>query len=465
MFLPIGDDQEHDETPWVTYALLGLNGAAFFLFCFPQPRESVLEAGALVPAHLEPHTLLTSMFLHANLLHLGGNMIFLWVFGRLVEERLGHLAYPFFYLVSGGAADVLHVLTTPAPEAPTFGASGAVSGLIGATLVLLPRANIKVFWWWWTAAVVEIPAVLWILAWFCEQVFFSSLGFGHVAYFAHLGGFAAGAAIMWALRAVLGFLRPARTGPVEPKDSASLAEPRRPFAEGIAGAEPFFLESTLDAFAVVTLKDVDGGDARRLAEIAQAALGEPPDTIARRLKATRGLLARSLRRTAADRVRKDLLAQGIASALIADVPENAPPAPQRVESASWDDRVLRLRLGDQSLALAWGSPVLFLGAQAAGETFIDLFASPKSAFRLPASSAVALTRVDVRRRSEEAVDLRGLAQDILERRGELGPDRGLQRIARGESLGELAFPNVPDYDNYLFRSYHLALSGASSGKL
>jgi membrane associated rhomboid family serine protease len=464
MFLPIGDDQEHEEIPWVTYLLLGLNAAAFLLFCFPQPRESVLEAAALVPEHLEPHTLLTSMFLHANLLHLGGNMIFLWVFGRLVEERLGHLAFPFFYLVCGGAADVLHVLTTQTPEAPTFGASGAVSGLIGATLVLLPRANIKVFWWWWSASVVEIPAVLWILAWFCEQVFFSSLGYGHIAYFAHLGGFAAGTAVIWALRAATALLRPEFAAPVEPKDSASLAEPRRAFAEETGGAEPFFLESTLDSFAIVTLKDV-GDDAGLIAQIAEPALGEPRDAIARRLKATHGLLARSLRRAAADLVRKDLLAHGIACALIADVPENSPPAPQRVESASWDDRVLRVRLGDQSIALAWSSPVLFVGAQVAGETFIDLIVSPKSAFRLRASPAVALTRVDIRRRSEEAVELGGLAQDILERRGASGPDRGLQRLARGESLGELAFPQGPDYDNYLFRTYHLALSGASSGKL
>src|SRR5438552_4740974 len=148
MFLPIGDDQEHERSPFITYSLIAANILAFLLFCaVPERLAAAIEVAAFVPARPRPLTLLTSMFLHADLLHLGGNMVFLWIFGRLTEERIGRFAFALFFPVCGIAASFLHAATTPIPEAPILGASGAVSGAVGAALILCPRAKIKVLYW------------------------------------------------------------------------------------------------------------------------------------------------------------------------------------------------------------------------------------------------------------------------------------------------------------------------------
>ena len=132
-----------------------------------------------------------------------------------------------------------------------------------------------------------------------------------------------------------------------------------------------------------------------------------------------------------------------------------------MESVSWDDRVLRLRLGNQSVPVPWSAPFLFVAAAIEGELFIDLFVGPTPAFRIRPSPAVALTRVDVRRRSEETSDLTGLARDILQRRP-AAANEGLRRLAESRDLGWLAFRSIADYDDYLFWTYNLALSQTSS---
>lgn len=405
MFLPIGDDQEHERTPWLTYALIGINVAAFVAFCLPQPRAAVVERGALVPSRLRPHTILTSMFLHADLFHLGGNMIFLWLFGRLAEERLRWWGFLAFYLATGASADLLHAVTTAHPDVPTFGASGAVSGAIGAALVFVPHARIKVFVWFWWVTTVEIPAFLWILAWFAEQVVFSSLSYGNVAYYAHIGGFAAGALLALAIRSI--FARGPRTPPIEPR-----APSRKTF--GIPGGEarPVFVDDSVDSWAVVTLEERDP------------------------------VITRRVSRAEADRLCREFRERGIAAARIADVPANHPPAPEPVHSASWDDRLLRLRVGSLSVPLPWSSPLLFVGAMVGDDAFVDVFAGPQTAYRIRASAAVPLTRVDARKRSETPCDL---AEFARERRIELVP-----------------FRNAEEYADFLFRKFHLAMADAPS---
>lgn len=154
----------------------------------------------MVPAEIvrgeNLHTLFTSMFLHADIFHIGGNMLFLYVFGDNVEDAFGHLPYLFFYLVSGLVADFAHILSITATAdllIPTLGASGAISGVMGAYILLYPRAHIETLILTIFITVVSIPSVFFIGLWFLLQLLYTWLGVGgNVAYWAHIGGFVAG---------------------------------------------------------------------------------------------------------------------------------------------------------------------------------------------------------------------------------------------------------------------------------
>ena len=168
----------------------------------PYQLEAFVEQWGIVPDAISGHlyTLLTSMFLHGGWLHLGGNMLFLWVFGRNVEDLIGGGRFAVFYLLCGLAAAVVQVIASPYSRVPTIGASGAIAGVMGAYLIKFPRARIVtlvpiiVF-----LTTLEIPAWAMLIWWFVMQLF-SGLGSlaqtdysgGGVAWFAHIGGFLCG---------------------------------------------------------------------------------------------------------------------------------------------------------------------------------------------------------------------------------------------------------------------------------
>jgi membrane associated rhomboid family serine protease len=167
-----------------------------------------LDAWANHPSGLRaPSTIFTSAFLHGGWLHLGGNMIFLWVFGDNVEDALGHLLYALFYAVSAVGAITLQVAVDKHSDVPVLGASGAIAGVLAGYLVLYPRAPVRVFVpLIWFLGLIPIPAVFLILFWFGLQLFggiasigTSSAGEG-VAVWAHVGGFITGLAMMIAAR-------------------------------------------------------------------------------------------------------------------------------------------------------------------------------------------------------------------------------------------------------------------------
>jgi membrane associated rhomboid family serine protease len=143
-------------------------------------------------------TLFTSMFMHGGLLHLGGNMLFLWIFGNNVEDSMGPLKFIVFYVLSGLAADAAQILISVNSTVPTIGASGAVAGVLGGYLLLFPRARVVtlifiVFFF----TILELPAILFLGVWILEQALFAYFdiagsGEGGVAYFAHIGGFVFG---------------------------------------------------------------------------------------------------------------------------------------------------------------------------------------------------------------------------------------------------------------------------------
>lgn len=206
MFIPLRDENPTVRWPYVTVLLIAANVAAFF-FQVAAPQglaSSVVRFGAVpydivhfraageaggVPALL---TLLTSMFLHGSLFHLLGNMLYLWIFGNNVEDRLGPFRFVLFYLGSGVAAALTHILAHPGSRIPMIGASGAIAGVLGAYAVLYPHARVRTFVFLiFYIDVVPVPAAIVLGLWFLAQILNVGMG-GGVAWFAHIGGFLAG---------------------------------------------------------------------------------------------------------------------------------------------------------------------------------------------------------------------------------------------------------------------------------
>ena len=196
---PIGDDQPKYSPATVTTLLIIAN-VLIFLFTYsldPYSRNFVFAKYALVPSHFRLQSLVTSMFLHGGLIHILGNMLFLWAFGRSLEDIMGHGKFLLFYLASGVCAGFVHVYFNIDSSAPTVGASGAIAGVMGAYLVKFPRARIATLIF--TFLIINIPAPIMLVYWFIMQlvsglgsIAYSNVSQGGTAWFAHIGGFIAG---------------------------------------------------------------------------------------------------------------------------------------------------------------------------------------------------------------------------------------------------------------------------------
>jgi rhomboid family protein len=234
--IPLRDANPTRRTPVVTLALIG---ACFVIFAYELGRlgsggTEALDAFAtewgIVPAELtaawasgtnlggEGLTLITSQFLHGGWLHLLGNMLFLWIFGNNVEDRLGRIRFLAFYLVGGTVAGLTQVAINPGSTVPTIGASGAIAATLGAYLVLFPRARItSLVFLGFFYQLIDVPAVVVLVFWFLLQLIdgIASLGVtdasGGVAFFAHIGGFVFGALVGLVMRVV-----GRRSGPFAP---------------------------------------------------------------------------------------------------------------------------------------------------------------------------------------------------------------------------------------------------------
>lgn len=236
MLFPIGDEnRDRRTTPLVNYALIAINVLVFvflqglgsndrFTYAYSTVPAEIVEGRDIVtPDRVVEHpvtgqeveipglqptlipvwfTLITSMFMHGGIAHIFGNMLFLWIFGDNVEDRLGHVRYLIFYLLTGVIASLAHVFTTVAfagNEAsrmiPSLGASGAISAVLGGYILMFPKRRVTVIISWF---ITEVPAFIAIGMWFVFQII-SSLGVlgsgaqaGGIAYAAHIGGFIAG---------------------------------------------------------------------------------------------------------------------------------------------------------------------------------------------------------------------------------------------------------------------------------
>ncbi|HEY9620194.1 MAG TPA: rhomboid family intramembrane serine protease [Crinalium sp.] len=215
--VPLRDDNPTTITPYVTYALVILNILVFVYELTLQQGQlqNFFETWAVVPRELtasfegrgnpiEWITLFTSQFLHGGFLHVGGNMLFLWIFGNNVEDRLGHIKYLVFYLACGALAALTQWFFTSGSEIPSLGASGAIAGVMGAYILRFPNAKVlTLIPLGIILAPIRIPAIFFLGFWFVQQALYgiASLGAttnigmenGGVAYWAHAGGFIFGA--------------------------------------------------------------------------------------------------------------------------------------------------------------------------------------------------------------------------------------------------------------------------------
>jgi membrane associated rhomboid family serine protease len=223
---PLKDNIPTLHFPVVTVTLIALNVASYFFwqrggltlgdpsshhyFCnlydyaaipyeITNSGEQVAAQGCPTPGAPTWLTVFTAMFMHGGLLHLGGNMLFLWIFGNNVEDSMGRVKFLLFYLLGGLAATALQVVVGPDSMVPNLGASGAIAGVLGGYLILFPRARVvTVIFIVFFFTIVELPALLILGFWFVQQILFGYFDLnsagenGGVAYFAHIGGFAFG---------------------------------------------------------------------------------------------------------------------------------------------------------------------------------------------------------------------------------------------------------------------------------
>jgi rhomboid family protein len=228
--IPLKDNISSETLPFVNYTLIAINLAVFILqLAMGSNAAGLVSQFGLIPYKVTAGgfgpqyavlPFFTSMFLHGGWMHLIGNMLFLWIFGDNVEDRMGHFFYLLFYFGSGFGASLLHIVTAPNSPIPTIGASGAIAGVMGAYFVLYPRARvlsliiIVIF-----VRTIEIPAIVFLGIWFAMQFFMGladmaargSGEVGGIAFWAHVGGFVVGVVGGGVARLFTGSGRPRNT--------------------------------------------------------------------------------------------------------------------------------------------------------------------------------------------------------------------------------------------------------------
>ncbi|MCC6141424.1 MAG: rhomboid family intramembrane serine protease [Nitrospira sp.] len=231
--LPLRDDNPTERPPIVTIAIIAACVLVFaYQFTLPdKPGQAFAFQYGAIPAAIFGHatlptdiaatpaalTLLTSMFLHGGWMHLLGNMLYLWIFGNNIEDAMGHFKFAVFYTLCGILAALSHALTDPSSQIPMVGASGAISAILGAYLLLYPRARVLVLIPPPFFGTVSVPAIMVLGFWFLGQLYSGGLSLGShgggIAFFAHIGGFIAGMALVGIFKQrEVPFFAPAHSG-------------------------------------------------------------------------------------------------------------------------------------------------------------------------------------------------------------------------------------------------------------
>lgn len=205
--IPIRDEIKTKRIPFVNYTLIAINIIVFLIMVLnPAKIDSIVMGNALIPTDVTQgfkmsvlKNFITAMFMHAGWMHLISNMLYLWIFGDNIEDRLGHVGYLLFYLAAGIFASGLHIFFNPTSNVPSLGASGAIAGVLGAYLIFYPQSKVYTFIpFGYFMRLRPLPAIVVLGLWFVMQIF-SGVGSmmaqgrgGGVAYWAHIGGFVFG---------------------------------------------------------------------------------------------------------------------------------------------------------------------------------------------------------------------------------------------------------------------------------
>lgn len=402
IFIPIGDENPRARTPYVNYALIGINIVLFILFFLSEHSRTILERYALWPASVTLFNLISSQFLHAGILHIVGNMLILWIFGDNVEDRLGHLGYLAFYLTAGVIGGLVHVWFVPESMAhiPCVGASGAISGVLGAYVLFYPRNFVRIWYIWWflffRTGVVYITAKWAIGIWFIVQfllgVVFRDDDSG-IAFMAHIGGFLCGVVMAWVLKSAsipasglspdgVG-LRPQLEGESKtiPQSTASsvveLSEDSEPF---LAETKTSRFRSRIaephpdpDSVNVVRATDeiIDTG---RIGRIISRHTGESLVDVTMRLRKSRGVIARNVPPEIAEELATSLTAEGLKVLTIPNKEVMSLPELFRAKSAGCSEGGMSFILRDGSRIDAnWKHILMVVAARVQSERVVAVF--------------------------------------------------------------------------------------------
>jgi hypothetical protein len=204
--IPLRDETPTHRTPIINYLFIALNVIVFiFQIMLGSENQSIVYQFALIPAQFtsgigigDITDIFTSMFMHGGIAHIGGNMLYLWIFGDNVEDRMGHGRYILFYIIGGVVASLAHIFTNPNSQIPTVGASGAIAAVLGAYLIMYPQSRVlTLIPLGFFMRLTMLPAAIVLGLWFVLQLFQGVLTLGGpdvggVAFWAHIGGFVAG---------------------------------------------------------------------------------------------------------------------------------------------------------------------------------------------------------------------------------------------------------------------------------
>ncbi|MHC4606812.1 MAG: rhomboid family intramembrane serine protease [Planctomycetota bacterium] len=452
MIIPIGDDTPHEKRPYVNYALIGINVVVFLLFCFPYPRleDAVVQDWAMKPAEVGQNwkTLFTSMFLHGSILHLLGNMVFLWVFGDNVEDRFGHVGYAVFYLFCGLVADAGHIAMHPDSAMPTLGASGAISGVVGAYALFYPRSRVRcLVWIFFIITWVHITTIWWVGFWILSQIFMIVTDTVGVAVFAHIGGFIGGLAIAAPLKflffpAFAGLRRAPRPSPAR---RAKVEEARPEVQPAQAPGQRYAL----------LRHSRDLTDIGKIGTVAGAVTGQSTNDIIQRIAATRGVVVKNIDGTQAESIRGQLRAMGVNVLAVPMAEGYMPPRATDVKSVSWTEKGFTYAIGIEFASIPWTAPLLYAAGKIAGEPVLDILLSLKQRIRVRRSTV--MRYADSRSRDESPANLQDLVNVVYNRRGSRAVNESVRLLAEKGSQGWLPFATEADYEDHVFWAFNVTL--------
>lgn len=486
MFLPISDENPRERIPFVNYSLIALNVAAFCVWTAQMADAEYTEwlfGHALIAAHPDFGRMVFAMFLHGDIFHLLGNMLFLWIFGDNIEDRLGHVPYLLCYLIFGFAAWGLHIATSAATplgidvsiqqpmacghdgpldgrHVPSLGASGAISGVLGAYMVFFPHRRVRTLVLFYIVTLLYVPAWAWIGFWFAGQILYAaSDAGGGVAWYAHIGGFVAGAIAAAVARALEAPKLEAVAGwkdvPAELAHASRQSSPRlEPHERAVTvehTAGVTFVAEPTDRWAVLRLKD-DMHAMHKLAGSVSQVTGEAPALVLGRLQSSRGVLARNLSRIDADRIKSGLYRMGVRTLEVPDGPGTRPPAAVLPDDVRWNHE----QFDYDGRPVLWRTPFLYLGARVERTSVLDVFVAPDLRLRL--TPATEYCEVDRASASTIRRTLHDAANAVVRYRHGAILNDGVRVLAGRGVWGWLHYGTSREYEDYAFWVYNLILS-------